>query len=138
MNKSDLVEIREYQPNDKNFIFSTFLRGLYYGDSWFTLIDKDVFMSNYHKILNVLLASPNTKVNVACLKEDKDIILGYSIYSKDNSILHYVFCKSAWRSIGICRLLVSPSTTTVTHMTKVGLGFLKKHPHIKFNPFALS
>jgi len=135
MIKSELVVVRDYEPSDKNFIYSTFLRGLYYGDSWFTLIDKDIFMENYHKILTALVESPKTKIKVACLKDDKDVILAYAILDTSDTTLHYVFCKAAWRAIGIAKMLVPSTITTVTHLTLAGIGILKKRPEIKFNPF---
>lgn len=135
VSKNESVTIRDYEPGDKNFIYSTFLIGLYYGDSWFTMIEKDTFMHHYHKILTGILESPNNKIKVACLKDDRDVILGYSILSADNEAVHYVFCKSAWRSIGIAKMLVPNTVHTATHLTKAGLGLLRKYPQIKFNPF---
>lgn len=137
MNKSDLIALRAYKPEDESFLYSTFLKGLYYGDSWFRLIEKDVFMKNYHRIISALLASPNTTVKIACLKEDHDTIVGYSIMNVNQKTLHYVFTKPVWRTIGVAKMLVPVTVETVTHMTKVGLGIIKKHPNLKFNPFSM-
>ena len=81
MTKNDLVTIRDFRPEDKNFILSTFLRGLYHGGSCFSIMNKQTFMEHYHGVAESLLASPNTKVKVACLKEDLDVILGYTMLS---------------------------------------------------------
>lgn len=138
MDKRELLSVRGYRDGDKNFIFSTFLRGLYYGDSWFTHIPKDIFMANYHVVLEQLLASPNAFVVVSCLKDDPDVILGYAILNHDLTTLHWVFCKSAWRGIGIAKSLVPPTVTSVTHLTKAGFGILSKHKSVVFNPFNLT
>lgn len=135
--KQDLVTTRDYTLNDRNFILATFLRGLYYGESWFSKIPKDIFMKNYHNYIERLLESPTVKVRVACLKDDMDIILAYAILSTDDTILHWVFAKKAWRSIGLAKSLVPPTVNAVTHLTNVGESLLKKRQGIDFNPFAI-
>lgn len=136
MIKSELVTVRDGTKDDSNFIYATFLRGLYYGESWFSIIDKSVFMDNYHKVVEHLLNSPNTLIRVACLREDPDVILGYAVLTKDLTIAHFCFVKKAWRGIGICTQLVPNTVTTVTHLTKTGLSLLKKKD-LTFNPFIL-
>lgn len=134
MNKTDLVEIRDFLPDDTNFIFATFLRGLYYGESWFTLINKNVFMERYHKVAEYLLKKPSITIKIACLKEDQNAILGYAIY--ENNVLHWVFVKKAWRSIGIAKDLVPSTIKIVTHLTKSGVSILSKK-NLEFNPFLI-
>jgi hypothetical protein len=136
VNEKSLFTIRDYLPSDFNFIMATWLRGLYYGDSWFKLIPKDAFMENYHKILDAIMGLPGLTIKVACLKEDIDVIIGYVVYK--GQTLHWAFTKSAWRKIGIAKSLVPTNITTVTHLTKVGLSLLRKNPQIVFNPFALA
>lgn len=137
MNKSELVAIREYLLGDRNFILATWLRGLYYGDTWFREIPKDLFMENYHRVLEALLSKSSVKVRVACLKDDPEVILGYAVVSPGE--LHWLFVKSAWRGIGIAKSLVPEDTHTVTHLTKVGLGILKRYPgQVIFNPFSIN
>lgn len=135
--KRDLIAIRPYTPADYNFILATWLRGLYYGDSWFSLIPKDVFMKHYHNVIESLLSLPTTKVKIACLRDDPEVILGYVVVNQDDTVLHFCFIKKAWRAIGIARSLVSPSTKTVTHLTKLGQILLRKKPEIVFNPFTI-
>ena len=136
MTKNDLVTIRPMKESDKNFIYSTFLIGLFYGNSWFNLIDKDTFMHNYHKILDILLSNPDTVVKTACLKDDADTIVGYSIEKVDKSVVHWCFVKKAWRGIGIANSLVSHEAKITTHMTNAGIAICSKKK-IAFNPFVL-
>lgn len=130
-----MVEYREYRPSDKNLIYSTFLRGLYYGESWFTLIPKNVFMENYHKALEFILSRDTTRVVVACESDNSDKVLGYSILG-DNDVLHWVFVKKPHRGQGIAKGLVPPTTKTVTHLTRTGISLLVKK-NLQFNPFAV-
>lgn len=135
--KSELIAVRDYQDSDKNFIFASWLRGLYYGDSWYSQVPKKIFMDHYHPFVEALLAAPSTKISIACLKEDPDVILGYAVLNKDETKLHWVFVKSSWRSIGIARSLVPKSIKTVTNLTKVGLSIIKNRNGVEFNPFAM-
>jgi hypothetical protein len=138
-----LYAIRDAKPEDVNFILSTFLRGLYYGDSWFSLMPKDIFMDNYKAVASALLL--RHKVRVACLKEDDDTILGYSIVSLDSSTVHWVYVRdakqadgSSFRKKGIAKSLVPADFKQVSHLTKLGLSLMKsKFPNVTFNPFAL-
>lgn len=144
MNKDlqDLIDIRDYRPGDHAFIMATFLRGLYYGDSWFSIIPKDLFMASYKRFAEAILASPNNVVKLAVLREDNDVILGYSILSKDFSKLHWVFVKAgdrdlSWRNKGIARFLVPETVRVVTHLTETGKNLMSKLPNCVFNPFDL-
>lgn len=140
-----LYNIRDFRETDKAFVLSTFLRGLYYGDSWFSLIPKAIFMENYKKVAEHLVTSPNFIIKVACLTDDMDTILGYSILSADFQTIHFVYVKSSkmtdgstWRNKGIGKSLVPQRPVAVSHLTKLGLQLLKsKFPNTIFNPFAI-
>ena len=134
MNKRDLIKIRKSTNVDHNFILATMLRSLYYDESWFTLIPKHIFMTHYNKVINLLLSKFTTEVLVACLKDDEDTILGYSILSPGT--VHFVYIKKAWRNLGLARDLVPEDCKNVTHLTKSGLSLLKKKDLI-FNPFLI-
>lgn len=134
MLKKDLVSIRGPHPEDVNFIYASWLRGLYYGNTFYGEIPKDIFMANYHKVLEVLLSKAT--VRVACLKDDPEVILGYSItrYTSTGDVaLDWIFVKSAWRRIGIGKSLVQDNTNVVTHMSKVGKSL--KPMNWVYNPF---
>jgi GNAT superfamily N-acetyltransferase len=134
--------IRDMRPEDRNFIFATWLRGLYYGDSYFERIQKPIFMENYHKVIERILNFPDTKVWVACLADEPDVILGYSVSRNKNfgnqsvGVLDWVFVKSAWRKIGIGRKLLPMNTKAYTHTTNVAGEIIKsKELNFIFNPF---
>jgi hypothetical protein len=135
MDRNDLVTTRGFLPEDKNFIMATFLRGLYYGESYFSEMPKSIFMEKYHAIAEEAMKSNLLSIKVACLKDDPGVILGYAILNKDATVLTYVFCKKAWRGIGIAKSLVPSTVTTVTHLTKPGLAIAKRKG-LTFNPFA--
>lgn len=140
IDRQDLFQVRDFLPADKNFIMATFLRGLYYGDSWFSQIPKAIFMENMHRVIEAVFYKPGLSIKVACLKDDPDVILGYSIsreLSNPNiSILDYVFVKSAWRNIGIGKKLVPNKAAAYTHATRIGQAIVKeKMSYMIYNPF---
>lgn len=134
MSKPESMTVRDYNHDDRNFILATWLRGLYYGDTWFSQIPKAIFMLHYHKIIENILSTEGIKVRVACLSDAPGVILGYSI-SRNRSV-DWVFVKSAWRKIGIAKKLLPVDTTSCSHLTKIGAAIIKsKASHIQFNPF---
>lgn len=130
-----LFEIRDYKPEDKPFIMATFLRGLYYGDSCYSIMPKDLFMNNYKLVTEALLIRHTVKV--ACLCEDKEVILGYSILSKDFQTIHWCFVKSAFRKQGIAKALLPRHPSYITHLTKLGQSLMHKFENVAFNPFLI-
>lgn len=127
--------MRDMKEADKNFILATFLRGLYYGNYWWNDVPKQIFMDNYKIVAEELLQQ--SMVKVACLKEDSDIILGYSILSTDFQVIHWVFVKSSWRQKGIAKNLLPKYPSAVTHLTKLGLKLLSKYENTVYNPFKI-
>lgn len=135
MTKEDLIEIRPPLDSDLGFIYSTWLIGLRHGNQLFELIDEKTYFNVYRKVLGALLERPSTLIRVACLKEDNDVVLGYSV--SDGDKLHWIYCKEAWRKLGIAKSLL-PEFKVVTHLTKQGLNLLqKKHPGFIFDPFLI-
>ncbi len=135
MSIEGLYDIRPANSQDYNFILATWLRGLYYGDSWFSSIPKHLFMDNYKRLANATLTNPKIKIQVACLKEDPNVILGYSIVSADDKAVVWLFVKTAWREQGIGRSLLPHSPQYVTLLTGLGKTLLPKLSGCVFNPF---
>ncbi len=90
-------------------------------------------MDNYKLVGESLIKKATIKV--ACLVEDNDVILGYSILSNDFQVIHWVFVKAAWRKQGIAKTLVPKYPTAFTNFTTLGLTLTKKFDKIVFNPF---
>lgn len=129
--KKSLIKIRDAKINDQAFIYSSFLKGLYYGNDFYRSIDKDIFMKEYKKVLEHLLIKRQCKV--ACLTDDEDVVIGYSIF--ESGILDYVFVKPVWRKIGVAKDLIPVSIHTCTHITKIGKS-LKPKTWV-FNPWSI-
>ncbi len=131
-----MYDVRDATDKDVAFVLATFLRGLYYGDSWFSLIPKDIFMDNYKRVAVALISSPKVTIQIACLKEDPDVILGYSVLSSDFKTIIFLYVKAAWRRKGIGRSLIPARPTQVSHLTALGKSLMDKLPkETIFNPF---
>lgn len=127
--------IREANEQDKNFIYSTWLKGLYFGNDFYKEIVKDVYFQQYSRVIEAILARPGTHVAVICLQEDPATILGYAVYTLP-AALHWVFIKAAWRRQGLAKKLVPEGIKSVTHITKPGLA-IARQKGLDFNPFLL-
>lgn len=133
LEKDKLVAFRAGTMEDASFIFSTWLKGLRFGNDWYGLIDSKAYFSVYHKVIEGILSKPNVTVKVACLKDDPGVILGYSVYSGTRA--DWVHVKKSWRGIGLARDLLPKDITVVSHLTAVGRSMLKKRGNVTFNPF---
>lgn len=131
----DLFQIRDMLPTDENFIFATWLKGLYYGNEFIRWIPEPSFFFNYRRVIKAILGLPRVKVRVACLKEDPNEILGYAVIEENDefSTLHWVFTKEVWRKMGVARKLAPDNVKEVTHLTKVGKSI--KPDAWAYNPF---
>ncbi len=128
-----LYNIRDVTESDYNFIRATFIKGLYYGDSWFSLIPKQIYIDNYKVVIETLLAKGI--ISVACLKDDPSVIIGYSILSQDLLTIHWVYVKDKWRKNGIAKSLVPKYPKYVSHLTDLGKKLITKFDSCQFNPF---
>lgn len=135
MKKDDLVSFRNVMGEDNNFILSTWLRGLRYGNQWFGMIEQEVYFKMYKPIIERLLVKPTVSVKVACLKDDPEVILSYSVLEQDR--LHWVFTKKAWRQMGLANDLIPKEIKTLTHITHIGESLYLKKKQLTFNPFLL-
>lgn len=131
-----LIIIRPGAAGDINFIFATWLNGLRYGSDFYGLVDKASYFKNYHEVIKNIIERPTASILVACLTDDNDTIIGYSI--SEPTILHWVFTKPVWRKLGIGKDLIPPGTKYVTHMTNIGADLLKKKlPNVVLDPFKI-
>lgn len=130
--------ILEFQPGQvpkdyRNFIYSHWLHTARYGNPVYKRIPSLIYYNTYEKYVATLL--DKTRVRLAVLDEDKDVLLGFACY--EMSILHYVFVLRDQRGQGIGRKLASVAGLEIyTHYTKSGEQIVKKKMlKLMFNPF---
>lgn len=116
------IKTRELREADKPLVYSTMLRGLYYGCSYFGQINKQTFFQNYAKVVDKLLDVAD--VHIACLSEDEDVIIGFAI-TRPN-IIDFCYVKPPFRKQGVARLLVGDKPVQyITHITLPGAAIAK-------------
>lgn len=131
---AELLLVRSASQDDLPFFYSTWLKGLRWGNPMFELIEQEKYFKNYTKVIDMLLERPNTEVRVAVLKDDPEIILGYSIFEEGR--LHWVHVKKAWRRMGIAKMLVPETCTEFSHVTETGKRIIDRSDRkMTFNPF---
>jgi len=125
------VLIRNAVETDLPFIYATWLKGLYHDKLWpaFRVVHQDTFYPNYHRVIESILS--RSTVFVACLEDEPDVVLGYSVVS--GNTLHWIFIKKAWRGNKIAKQLVPVTINSVSHLTKLGQKLKPKE--WEYNPF---
>jgi hypothetical protein len=137
--QKDLITVRPYDGKnvgEREFVLACWLRGVFYGDTFFSHMKKSIFMEHYHKVLERFIDNPGVDIQMAVLQDDPQVILGYSVArksAKGEQVLDWVFVKSAWRKIGIAKMLVPPDVVLVTHLTRLGRAL--KPEGVEWNPF---
>lgn len=129
---NSVISVRGLGEGDRAFIFSTMLKGLYHGCELYNQMAPVVFFEKYGEVVEKLLEKAT--VRVACLSDEPDTIIGYSI-SRYNA-LDYIFIKRPWRRQGISKKLLPNEIFVCTHLTRVGNSIRLKR-QIEFNPFLL-
>lgn len=125
---------REFRESDKAFIISTWAKGQLYGEPYFAGIPASVYFDKFPKYIKAVLASPAAKVNIACLSEDEDVILGYCVITHGKALI-WAFVKSPWRGQGIARSLIPGTVACVGSRTKAGAAIAAKKGWA-FDPWA--
>ena len=135
MNK-ELFAIRDFDKAiDFNFIKATWLNGIYYGGTFLSKMEKNLFMTHYSSILDNYLHSKATNIKLAVLKDDPEIIIGYVAYRNINpefSVLDYVFVKKNYRKSGFSKVLIPSNAKYCTILTALGAKYIK---NLQLNPF---
>lgn len=118
------------RETDRNFIFSTWKKGLKYGNS-VSSQDPKAFDRWSQDLISTTLKQATT--TIAALKEDDDVILGYSVVRGDT--IDWVFVKNLWRKIGIAKELLKHITPKyVSRVTKPGETLRIKY-NLKLKPY---
>lgn len=127
-------KIRWADGNDRNFIYSCWLKGIYHGNAYFHQIPEKVYFKNYQAVIEAIIQRPNTGIKVACLDGNEDVILSYMVF--EESTLHWIFTKEAWRNLGIAKALMEDVApfTAVSHLTYLG-NQIRKKKNLIYNPF---
>lgn len=118
MEEPTKVIIRDPETrHDYDFIYATWRNAL-----WFTEKRKDEesdqFYSDASEMISNILKRPNTHVKIACLADDHDMLLGWSVMQGQH--LEFVYVKWDYRRCGIGAMLTHGFTTFADPQTRIG------------------
>lgn len=134
-------ELREAEAQDIQFIYATWLNSYRYDGFASKGVRNSVFFPEYNKIIDSILAKPDTRVLLAHVKGEPDVLLAYLVY--ENNMIHYCFCKEAFRGFGIASALYKeafPDPTieiTCTCKTRHSIPVMNHMSNLTYNPFVL-
>ncbi len=142
------LKLREAEADDLNFILSSWLKSFRDAQRipdqksavWFNWPrpSNEVFFNFQQKLIVRLLQ--RSKCLVAVNPEDLSQVYGFIVYENNPDIIHYVYVKSTFRKMGICKLLLSKSVEQpapkYTHVT-YAVEFLAPKLNAEFNPYLI-
>lgn len=132
MDETSKVVIRPTNVFDRNFVLSTWLKGQYYGSSYFRDIPQDLYFEKYANHIHQILWDPEVKVTVACDERFPIWIVGFAVFKGDS--LYWIHVKRDYRNQGIASLLLTgQSITIVRALTKTG-RLIAHSKGLIFNP----
>lgn len=100
---TDWLTLREMREADRHYVLSSWLRSYTSkGRESRDYASHSQFCDDYASVVRGLLA--RSKVLVACLADNEDIIAGWSAWEGD--VLHYVLTKPNFRRLGVARWLL--------------------------------
>lgn len=133
--------IRLAVPADLSFIYSSWLNS-YRSDSGIgRSTRKSIFFKEYNRVIDGILSDPFTRILVACLPDESNVICGFLAFAPGT--LHYCFVKEDFRRFGIARSLAEEalgegvSEIWCTHRTELSRPIFQKNTELQYNPFLL-
>ena len=133
-------KIRTATGKDLSFIFDTFLNSFRYDSPIGKSCRNSVFFNEYKLVIDRILSESETLV--AHDPSDENLIFAYLVYQAPY-LLHYAFCKDAFRRLGITKALFveafgSPDfKVEATHRTATAGDIFRDKPNLTHNPFHL-
>lgn len=115
---NETVIVRPFNsPQDEAFLYASWRNALWYAE------DRDDSLSEkFYRVatkeIRKLIDNPAVKVNIACMSNNADHIVGFSVF--ENKHLHWIYVKSDYRNSGIGRLLSANFETVAPPLTKFG------------------
>jgi GNAT superfamily N-acetyltransferase len=121
----ETVVLRKFNPSrDSGLIYDSFPKGVYYSSYLPIKTDKTKWFKDFFIYTKQLLATPDA-ITVACMSDNSDVIIGYSIVV--DKALEFVYVKESFRNQGIAKLLLKNQQVELyKNVTKVGNAILTK------------
>jgi hypothetical protein len=131
MEKETRAIIRDANTgSDHAFLYSSWRNALWFAEKRDPKA-SDLFYKEASEYIAALLKDPEAKIRIACLSDDPDMLLGWSLMRGDH--LEFVYVKIDYRRKGIGRILTHDVRMFSPPQTKIGKSlaekFLKEKPY---------
>jgi GNAT superfamily N-acetyltransferase len=119
------VIVRAYDSErDAAMLFSTWRNSL-----WFDTPGRDEslnhkFFRDCTRLIKTILAHDDARVEIACLSDDPNLILGAAVFNSDNLV--WIYVKADYRGRGIATLLAKEAKTVSNPSTRIGKAIVKE------------
>lgn len=124
------VVLRPGIIDDKEFILATWLRGQYYGSSYWKQMPQDMYFKGY--INRILPIISNSFIEVAVLKEDPSIIIGFLVWY--GPMASWAYVKKDYRGKGILNLMLKDKNLVAYSGDTKAAAAIAKKKQMVFNP----
>lgn len=142
-NSYSIIEMKTAGPlfePYKALVLATWLNSMKHGNDFFGLADSKTYYEVYSKVILSLLKRSETRARLAVLSDDKDVVVGWTVF--DGKVLHFIYVirggkeEEGGRHQGIATSIFPEGVEMFTHITKIGKAiWKKKYKELKFNPF---
>lgn len=120
------VIIRNYkEDSDAPFLFATWRKSIWFENKNNTDSIDPIFFRLKTKQIKLILENPHCNVKIACLNDDHDQIVGYSVMI--GSEIKFVYVKIEYRKQGIAKLLTRGFIFVSKPETKIGASIVRNH-----------
>lgn len=129
-----MVDLRPAVSDDQGFVFSTWLKGLRFGNPQMAKVPARTYFREQHKVITNIIIRGAT-VLVAHPPDEPGVIVGYVV--AEPGVLHWLHVKNAFREMGVGRRLleaVSPFTE-YSHWVRSADALSRKFP-ASHNPWS--
>ncbi len=123
-----MIDIRGMEANDLAFIYSSWLRGLRFGNAYFESMESDSYYAAKKEEVTAILSQPDISVRVACAADDREVILGYLVARvADEASAVFCWVRPAMRRQGVAtKLAHGLRVRFVENVTKSSEDIVKK------------
>lgn len=98
------ISIRQAKPEDLNFIFNAILESQKSDSKLGKSCRTSIFNREFNKVIDYLLST--SKVAIACVKEEANVIIGF-IISNGQDVIHYIFVKDGFKKLRVASILTA-------------------------------
>ncbi len=124
--------IRTVGPTDQGLIFSTWLKGQYWGSEYWLRMEQDEYFKDYSSLITSYICKPGTGIDCAVLADAPDVVIGYIVFKDQH--LYWGYVKSDFRKQGVMNMLLkNMDFETYSGSTRAGHVIAKKKK-LNFNP----